>query len=127
MASKGVSAGWLVLASALLTLGAVPAFAHHTFATFDWTQKVQLRGTVKELKWTSPHCSLQLLVTLDGAVQEWNLEMNAPPALYRDGWRPGSLKPGDRITVLINPARVGRHRGRFVSAVGPDGKKLSSG
>jgi hypothetical protein len=117
----------LVFASALLTLGALPAIAHHTFAMFDWTQKVELRGTVKALKWTNPHCYLQLLVTRDGAVQEWNLQMNAPLALYRDGWRPKSLKPGDQVTVLINPAKTGRNRGRFVSGVGPDGRKLSSG
>lgn len=127
MASKGVRSGWLVLTSALLTMGALPAVAHHTFVMFDWTQKVELRGTVKELRWTNPHCSLRLLVTREGAVQEWNLQMNAPQALYRDGWRPTSLKPGDQVTVLINPAKSGRNRGRFVSGIGPAGEKLSSG
>ena len=127
MAPKRRSSHWLVLASALLLMGAVPAVAHHTFAKFDWTTKMELRGTVKKLQWTNPHCYLRLLVTRDGAVQEWNLQMNAPMDLYHSGWRPGSLKPGDQVTVVINPAKVGRNSGRFVSAVGPDGKKLSSG
>ncbi|HTT04065.1 MAG TPA: DUF6152 family protein [Steroidobacteraceae bacterium] len=127
MASKWISSGRLVFASALLTMGALPAVAHHTFAMFDGTRKLELRGTVKELQWTNPHCFLQLLVTRDGAVQEWSLQMNAPLDLYRNGWRPRSLKPGDQVTVLINPARAGRNSGRFISGVGPDGKKLSSG
>ncbi|HEX4050139.1 MAG TPA: DUF6152 family protein [Steroidobacteraceae bacterium] len=106
---------------------ALPAVAHHTFAMFDWATKVQLQGTVKELRWTNPHCYLQLLVTRDGDVQEWSLQMNAPMDLYHSGWRPTSLKPGDQVTVVINPAKAGQNSGRFVSAVGPDGKKLSSG
>jgi hypothetical protein len=127
MASKGMSSRGLMLASALLMMGPLPAVAHHTFAMFDWATKMELRGTVKELQWTNPHCFLQLLVTKDGAVQEWSLQMNAPLDLYHSGWSPRSLKPGDQVTVVINPAKAGPNSGRFIYAVGPDGKKLSSG
>ena len=102
-----------------------PAFAHHTFAMFDANRQLTLHGTVKELQWTNPHCFLQLLVSRGGSTQEWSLQMNAPLDLYRNGWRPGSLRPGDRITVIINPTRDGSHSGRLRSGTGPDGKALA--
>ncbi len=43
----------LTIAGLLVSL---PAAAHHSFATFDMTKTVTLRGTVKELQWTNPHC-----------------------------------------------------------------------
>lgn len=103
------------------------AFAHHTFAMFDGSKKVTLKGTVKELQWTNPHCFLQLLVPKGGAVQEWSLQMNAPVDLYRSGWRPHSLNAGDTVTVIVNPSRDGRNSGEYVSGTGPDGKALARG
>ncbi len=46
--------------------------------------------------------------------------------LIRHGWKPGSLKPGDKITVVINPLRDGRPAGQIVSAIGPDGKPIGA-
>jgi hypothetical protein len=106
---------------------AMPAFAHHTFAMFDLSHKLTLQGTVKEMQWTNPHCFLQLVVSKDGKTQEWSLQMNAPLDLYRNGWRPTSVKAGDNLTVIINPSKDGTHSGRFVSGTGPDGKPLRAG
>jgi hypothetical protein len=50
--------------------------------------------------------------------------MDNPQALYRKGWRPGSVKAGDKLTVVIHPTRDGSHSGRYVSGIGPDGKAL---
>ncbi len=115
------------IAAVVLTVAAQSAFAHHTFAMFDLNRKVTLQGTVKELQWTNPHCFLQVLVPRHGTTQEWSLQMNAPLDLYRNGWRPRSLRAGDKVTVIVNPSKDGSRSGRFVSGMGPDGKALSTG
>jgi hypothetical protein len=104
---------------------ALPAQAHHTFSMFDAGKKLTLRGTVKELQWANPHCFLQLIVRQHGTTHEWSLQMNAPGDLYRNGWRPHSLKAGDAISVLIHPSRDGSNSGELVSGTGPDGKPLA--
>lgn len=113
-----------IVATCIVALAAQAAYAHHTFAMFDASQRVKLQGTVKELQWTNPHCFLQVLVRKGGTTQEWSLQMNAPLDLYRNGWRPGSLKAGDKVTVVVDPTRDGSHSGRLRSGTGPDGKEL---
>jgi hypothetical protein len=109
-------------------LGARTLFAHHTRAMFDQTKQVTLSGTVKEFQWTNPHCWIQVLVADATNPQaepvEWGLEMGAPLELMRHGWKPGSLKPGDRVAVVINPLRDGQHGGLVVSVSGPDGQMI---
>jgi hypothetical protein len=104
------------------------AFAHHSHAMFDQAKQVTLVGTVKEFEWDNPHCWIQLLVEDPGDPQaapvEWGIEMNSPLALFRTGWKPGSLKAGDKISVVINPLRDGRPGGQFVSATDADGKPI---
>jgi hypothetical protein len=117
---------------ALIGFGAMlagsSAFAHHSHAMFDSTKQVTLVGTVKELQWMNPHCWLQVLVpdaTNPNAAQvEWGVEMDSPLAMFRRGWRPESLKAGDKVTVVVNPLRDGEPGGQVVSVVGPDGKPL---
>lgn len=109
-----------------VALLASPALAHHSRAMFDSSKQVTLVGTVKEFQWTNPHCWIQVLVpdpnNPEAAPVEWGVEMGAPVELMRKGWKPGSLNPGDKITVVINPLRDGQHAGLVVSVTGPDGK-----
>ncbi len=105
-------------------LSALPASAHHSFAGFDMTRAVMLHGTVKELQWTNPHCFLQVLVPGAAGSVEWSLEMNSELAEYRNGWRPQTVKPGDTVTVTINPSRDGTSSGRLVSATDVGGHAL---
>jgi Family of unknown function (DUF6152) len=116
--------GALAVAGALMI--ATPCAAHHSFAMFDRTKQVTLHGTVKQLEWTNPHCFLQLLVEDHGDSTEWSIEMNSPLDMYRVGWRPGTFKPGDRVTVIVNPTRRGDNGGSLVSATGPNGRTLSA-
>jgi hypothetical protein len=116
-----------IVALALLPPFAV-SLAHHSFAMFDFAQSVSLSGTVKEIQWNSPHCFIQLLVPQqDGSVNEWSIEMGSPLHLMRHGWKPGTLKAGDKVTVVIHPLRDGGHGGDYVSAVGPDGSAVGNG
>jgi uncharacterized protein DUF6152 len=103
---------------------AAPCAAHHSFANFDVTKTVMLQGTVKELQWTNPHCFVQLLVPGAAGSVEWSLEMNSTLASYREGWRPHSVNPGDKITATINPSKDGTPSGRLIFAVDSAGRML---
>ncbi len=98
--------------------------AHHSYSMFDAAKSISLQGNVREFQWTNPHCFIELLALRSGAAEEWSIQMDSPQGLYRRGWRPGSIKPGDKVTIVIHPTRDGSHSGRYVSAVGPDGKPL---
>ena len=47
-----------VLAAGVLVGFAAPVLAHHSFAMFDQEHPIELVGTVKEFKFTSPHTSV---------------------------------------------------------------------
>src|SRR5512144_140804 len=112
------------IATALL-LAATTVSAHHSAAMFDSTKEVTLTGTVKEFQWMSPHCWIQLLVPdpahPDATPVEWGIEMDNPTGLSRHGWKPGSLKAGDRVVVVAHPLRDGTSGAQVVS-VTKDGK-----
>jgi hypothetical protein len=103
-----------------------PAVAHHSRSMFDQTKQITLVGTVKEFQWTNPHCWIQVLVPDPGnpgaEPVEWGIEMGAPVELMRKGWKPGSLNPSDKVTIVVNPLRDGQHGGLVLSVTGPDGK-----
>ena len=113
----------LLIATLLVTL--VPtAMAHHSFAMFDQSRRVTLRGTLKELQWTNPHAFLHVVVTSASGDIEWHVELNSPNNLRRQGWDPKRIHPGEPITVEINPLRDGTRGGLFVSATLADGTVL---
>jgi len=109
---------------AALALGG-PALSHHSFAMFDADKTVELEGTVKEFQWTNPHSWLQVVVVdEDGREVEWSLEMGSPGSLARNGWRPRTLNPGDKINFSIHPLKDGSSGGQFLTATLPDGTVL---
>ena len=85
-----------------------------------------LSGTVKVFQFTNPHCWIQLLVSTGDSTTEWSIELGSPAHLIRAGWKPNTLKPGDKITVIVNPLREGANGGGFVSATGVDGKPIGA-
>jgi hypothetical protein len=105
-----------VLLVACAVLFAATASAHHSAAMFDDEKVVELTGTVKELQWTNPHIWLQVIVEKDGAKTEWSLEGGSPNSLSRRGWRSTTFKPGDVVTVRLNPMKDGSPAGGFVGA-----------
>jgi hypothetical protein len=103
--------------AAILLIAALPVAAHHSGAMFDDKTSVTLTGTVRAYQWTNPHCWIQVLVPGEGGgTVEWSVEMGAPIELYRHGWRPTTLRSGDRITVTIHPMRNGVRGGLHVSS-----------
>ena len=115
----------VVLMGLLAAVGPVPpASAHHSPVMFDQSKTVTLSGTVRLFQWTNPHCYIQLLVDEGGKQTEWNMEMGAPVYLYNRGWRPSSLKAGDRVTITASPLRSGASGGLVLSVTGADGKPV---
>ena len=93
-----------------------PAVAHHSASMFDDTKVVEKKVVVKELQWTNPHVWLQVTVDEKGAKKEWSVEAGSPNTLSRTGWRSTSFKPGDAVTVRVNPMKDGSAAGNFVGA-----------
>jgi len=105
--------GLLVGGAFVATSGAV--MAHHSFAMFDQENPIDLVGTVKEFKFTSPHTFILLEVKGKdgGASTVWNLEGGSPSALVRDGMSSKTLKPGDELVMKIDPLRSGAPGGSW--------------
>jgi hypothetical protein len=104
------SAG-VILAAAMGV--APPAGAHHSFAMYEPTKTLTLKGTVKSFQWTNPHVVVWILVQPEGggAAQEWSLETTSPGVLTRNGWTRQSLKAGDRVSATFSPLRDGSRGG----------------
>ena len=105
------------------------AFAHHSFAMFDQTKQVSLKGRVKEFEWVNPHSWLR--VTVDdkatGRPAQWAFEMGSPGQQAQRGWKPDSVKPGDKVTVSFHPLKDGSRGGQLLSAALPNGQQLGNG
>ena len=111
-----------------LGLVLVPAalLAHHSPSMFGGEERV-LTGTVREFQWSNPHSYIQLVVEQDdGTQQEWSLEMGGNAYLYNLGWRPSTVKAGDRLSVRIEPLRSGKPGGLVLDVTTPDGKVVGA-
>ena len=115
--------GW-ALALVIATGGALAA--HHSPAVFDRTKEVKLSGTVKAFKWQNPHTFLELdVANPKGGVETWAVEMTSPTYLVRAGWKNNSVKPGDKVSVVVNPVKEGDVKaGIFISITLADGRTL---
>lgn len=107
---------------------AAAALAHHSFAMFDQSKMLPLKGTVHDFQWTNPHAYIDLDVPdVHGNIALWKIELNSPNNLERQGWHIHTLLPGDKVTVVINPLRDGQKGGLFVSVKLPSGRVIVAG
>ena len=110
-----------------LLIGSAPLFAHHGGAAFDVGKRITKKGTVTEWFWANPHCFLSFDVKEDnGQVVRWIVETQAPPNIVPIGFSKQSFKPGDEVTVTLEPVKNGRPLGRLMQVVLPDGKTLDT-
>ena len=117
---------FLVLCVAMAVSGS--AWSHHSFAMFDLDKEVTLEGVVKDLQWANPHVWLEILVPdAKGRMTQWGLEMGTTGMLTRAVWKSSTLKPNDKVKVVINPAKNGGSSGRLLSVTLPDGRVLGPG
>ncbi len=103
-----------------------PAWAHHSYAMFDMTRSVDLKGSVVQFKWTNPHAWLVIEVKdASGAPVQWNVEMNSPNNLMLLGWKRSTLKAGDDVTITVHPLRGDKAGGSFMAVTLANGTKIS--
>src|SRR5262252_4509304 len=114
----------VVTAAAVLCAGA--AHAHHSNVAYEVTKVVTITGVVKEFRWVNPHTWLHLMVDENGTKVEWQVEGRAPGVLLRAGWTKTSLKPGEKVTVDMSPAKDGTKVGIIARVTKEDGTILSN-
>ena len=114
------------LSGLLLAALAAPAFAHHSGAMFDNTRTVVFQGTVKELNWSNPHISIDVMEEPKPggpAPRLWTIEASSTGVMNRAGWTKRSLVPGDKVTMSVFPLRDGGPRGSIDTVMFADGRK----
>lgn len=122
---KRISSAGAVIA---LLLSCSVVEAHHSFAMFDLAKDVTVEAVIKEVQFTNPHVWLQILVPDGkGGQTEWSIESGAPGMMLRNGWKPSTLKPGDKVTLTMHPLKNGSPGGSLVSVKVPDGRTLGPG
>ena len=117
-----------IKASAILTVAALAAlsaagaaYAHRSYAAFDRTKTVTVTGVAEQVEWTNPHIWVFVMAPgPDGKVSRWAVEGDGPGGMTRAGWARSAAKPGDKITLTINPMITGQLGGHYVAAVLPN-------
>ena len=113
------------LVAALAVIGSATLVAHHGAASFDTEKEVTLKGPVTEWLWANPHCFLKVDAKDDtGEVRTWNVEFGNPTDISTQGYRRNTFKPGDQVTVVVQPVKSGAPVGRVRSVTLADGKKF---
>src|SRR4029077_8455180 len=92
----------------VLTSG-TPALAHHSFAMFDHSRTVTVKGKVTLFQWTNPHGYLEVDAPgPDGVVKHFTIELTSINMLQRAGWRSNMIKFGDEVKAVISPLLSGQ-------------------
>ncbi|WP_425930402.1 DUF6152 family protein [Pseudomonas sp. NyZ201] len=87
--------------------------AHHSFAIFDQTKTVTVKGVVGRFVWTNPHVSIYF-DTPGPPPQQLKIETGSVNALSRMGWKASSIKAGDTAEVTFKPLKNGDPGGLLV-------------
>ena len=105
----------------------IPIFAHHGNAAYDMSKTVAQKATITKYAYTNPHTQIYYDVTDEkGNVEHWVAETTNPAMLNRVGWSRETLKPGDQVTLYVNPNKLGAKVTFLQKVVFPDGKELST-
>ncbi len=131
VAMKKLTGGLAILA---LLAHAASALAHHSFAMFDHTRTVTLKGEVTKFQWTNPHAILEIDVPGSGgpggpvgSVTHYTLELTSINMMQRLGWRSNFIKAGDKVKAVMAPLLNGERGGLLLDITLPDGRKLEPG
>lgn len=113
---------------AVLVVLAAPLVAHHgRGATYDMKKRVTLKGTVSRVEWRNPHVLIYMDVTdADGKVVTWGFENSGVSTLAQEGYNRNTLKVGQAITAIVNPAANGAPTAIVVKIILADGSEIMS-
>jgi hypothetical protein len=110
-----------------LLMVSAPMFAHHGNSAYDMSKSVPVKATITKFEYTNPHTQIYYDVTDEkGEVEHWVAETTNTAMLNRVGWSKESLKPGDQVTLFVNPNKVGAKVTFLQKVVLSDGKELST-
>jgi hypothetical protein len=112
---------------ALGFVAASTAGAHHSYAMFDGTRQLTVKGTVAKLEWTNPHIFIWVYVPNAAAENGFDLyafENGSPNVLARLGWSKTTFAAGEELTIEYWPLIDGRTGGHFFQATRADGSLI---
>ena len=118
------------LGIAVLTLAALAtaqtASAHHSGAMFDGAKTLTVTGTVKDFDWGNPHAWIHVMAPgqKDSAMALWTIECSTINIIARKGWKANSLKPGDKVSMVVRPAKDGSNEGLILNVKLANGSTL---
>ena len=109
--------------------GSLQIFAHHAVAAeFDTNKPIKFDGTVKSVDWMNPHIYVNIETKENGKTMVYSVEGGPPNALFRQGWRPDSLKVGDKVNVSgVRAKKPESNRIGNAHIIMPDGKEFARG
>lgn len=113
---------------AVLSIAVAPLSAHHgRGATYDMQKRLTLKGNVSRVSWRNPHVVIYMDVKdPDGTVVTWGFENAGVSQLAQEGYNRNTLKLGQEITAVLNPAANGAATGIIVKVILADGKEIMS-
>jgi hypothetical protein len=103
------------------------AAGHHSYAMFDGTRTVTVKGSVAKLEWTNPHVFIWLYVPNAARENGFDLfafENGSPNVLARMGWSKDTFAAGEELTIEYWPLNDGRTGGHFARALRVDGSEI---
>jgi hypothetical protein len=102
-------------------------YAHHgRGATFDMNKRITLKGTVSKVDWRNPHVVIWMDVKDQGKVVTWGFENAGVSQLAQEGYNRNTLKIGQEITAVVNPAANGSSTAIVVKVILADGSEIMS-
>ena len=89
----------LAIVTVLALSAGLNVMAHHGWADFDRSKKVEISGTIVESKYENPHC----FVRVNAEQGEWAVELSAVPRMKRNRITAEMIKLGTRVTLVGHP------------------------
>ena len=88
-----------------------------------------VKGVITSVRLENPHSWFFLDVTgADGKVEKWAFEASTPSSLIRSGFKPGTVKAGDEVTIRGFHARDPKaNAGAGRELVMADGREFAIG
>ena len=117
----------LLVIATVLILGQSLAAHHGRGRAYDMQKRLPLKGTVSSVKWQNPHVLIYIDVKDEtGKVVTWAFENSNVHTLATQGYNRNTLKIGQPVTAIVNPAVNGEPLGIIVKVVLADGKEIMS-